>query len=128
MQPSWEEYNKSTLENATVLKTGIDINNTSKNNLRQTILPDGTTVDLIYTKKLIKDRDNNKLGVMTVLTDVSDLIQAQEKAERAMQARTHFLATMSHELRTPIASMIGLIDILETKKSIPRTTQLYKKT
>ncbi|HIF9257298.1 TPA: ATP-binding protein [Photobacterium damselae] len=115
MQPSWEEYNKSTLENATVLKTGIDINNTSKNNLRQTMLPDGTTVDLIYTKKLIKDRDNNKLGVMTVLTDVSDLIQAQEKAERAMQARTHFLATMSHELRTPIASMIGLIDILETK-------------
>ncbi len=117
MQPSWEEYDKSTTENATVLKTGMDINNTSKSNLRQTILPDGTTVDLIYTKKLIKDRDNNKLGVMTVLTDVSDLIRAQEKAEQAMQARTHFLATMSHELRTPIASMIGLIDILEAKNT-----------
>ncbi|HIF9390405.1 TPA: ATP-binding protein [Photobacterium damselae] len=115
MLPSWDEYEKSTTENATVLKNGLDINNTSKNNLRQTMLPDGTTVDLIYTKKLIKDRDDNKLGVMTVLTDVSDLIQAQDKAERAMQARTHFLATMSHELRTPIASMIGLIDILETK-------------
>ncbi|NOI67116.1 ATP-binding protein [Vibrio sp. 99-8-1] len=46
-----------------------------------------------------------------------DLIEANKKAETAMNARSQFLANMSHELRTPIAGMLGLLELLKQKIS-----------
>ena len=36
----------------------------------------------------------------------------QQKAEKANQAKSRFLAMMSHELRTPLNTVLGYIDIL----------------
>jgi signal transduction histidine kinase/ActR/RegA family two-component response regulator len=43
------------------------------------------------------------------------LIRAKHSAEEANMAKTEFLASISHELRTPLTSIIGLVDLLETK-------------
>jgi len=72
--------------------------------------------DFIYSKSLFKDRDNKNIGILTVLTDVSEIVTAKRIAEKAQQARSNFLATMSHELRTPIAGLHSLIGLLDKTK------------
>ncbi|HKK86823.1 MAG TPA: ATP-binding protein [Roseovarius sp.] len=45
--------------------------------------------------------------------DVTELKQAQERAEAANQAKNNFLNIISHELRTPLTSVIGYARFLE---------------
>ena len=55
-----------------------------------------------------------------VMNDETVEIEAEQKlqedmrvAERAMEAKSSFLATMSHEIRTPIQTIIGMTELLE---------------
>ena len=43
------------------------------------------------------------------------LQEAMQRAERASQAKTAFLAHMSHELRTPLNAIIGFADIVDSE-------------
>lgn len=94
-------------DNDIVIKHGEEISNTGKFS-NQT-----EAFDLIYSKTLFKDRNNKALGIMTVATDVTEIVTARREAEQAQQARSNFLATMSHELRTPIAGLHSLIGLLD---------------
>lgn len=42
----------------------------------------------------------------------TELQQAKEKAEKASQAKAHFLSTITHELRTPMYTVTGLTHLL----------------
>jgi len=42
----------------------------------------------------------------------AELIEAQERAEAAAQAKSAFLANMSHEIRTPMNGVVGMADLL----------------
>lgn len=95
-------------EDSHVWESGDDINSHGV-----VILPDGGERELMYQKRLFCGQNGSRLGVLTVLTDVTELRQAQARAEEAVKARERFLATMSHELRTPIAGMHGMLELLQ---------------
>jgi two-component system cell cycle sensor histidine kinase PleC len=79
------------------------------------------------------DRRTRSGGFVSIQTDVTDLILAQqelraakEQAERANRAKSEFLANMSHELRTPLNAIIGFGTVLEQELYGRHSSSKYK--
>lgn len=64
-----------------------------------------------------KTRDS-VVGYILLLVDISEVVFAQEEAERATKSKSEFLANMSHEIRTPMNAIIGMSHLIaETELS-----------
>ncbi len=75
---------------------------------------DGARRDVIFDKAAIVDRNGNVGGLIGVVTDVTEIARARQRAEEASRAKSEFLANMSHEIRTPMNGIIGMTELLQS--------------
>ncbi|MDS1142214.1 ATP-binding protein [Pusillimonas sp. SM2304] len=68
-------------------------------------------------------RYHKQEAILCAFADISNRIameealsQARQQADRANEAKSHFLATMSHEIRTPLYGVLGTLDVLGMTK------------
>lgn len=106
-----EEWAKIRAEN--IRKIG------SRHHLETKIIrKDGKVIDIDISINVLKDANNNIVGSVGIMHDITDRKKAQEMllkakiaAEEANISKTMFLANMSHEVRTPMNAILGMIDL-----------------
>ena len=80
---------------------------------RPVFSPGGEITHWIGTSTDIDDQKHSEeLLERAVAERTAELAQARDRAERAGQVKSEFLATMSHEIRTPMNGVIGMADLL----------------
>jgi signal transduction histidine kinase/CheY-like chemotaxis protein len=65
-----------------------------------------------FNKLIWQLKDNIDTLDIKVIERTIELEEAMEKAEKAAQSKTEFLATMSHEIRTPLNTICGMAEML----------------
>ncbi|PLX02189.1 MAG: hypothetical protein C0594_12205 [Marinilabiliales bacterium] len=103
------------------------------------IAPDGTKIMLDCRTKIIKDANDEPMGLVGISTDITqqkefekELIEAKERAEESDRLKTAFLHNLSHEIRTPLNGIMGFSQLLTTNRKLVESkfdfyAQLIKK-
>lgn len=87
------------------------------------IVKDGQLYDIDANIRSVRNDDGTFSGYVVTLRDVTELVQAKARAERADRAKSDFLANMSHEIRTPIHAVLGLNEMVIRETKEPATQE-----
>ena len=83
---------------------------------------DGSPIDISLSVSPIHASDGTIVGASKIARDITEHKRIQRIAEEASRAKDVFLATLSHELRTPLNTILGYIQMLQTR-SVPMDQQ-----
>ena len=72
----------------------------------------GMYKDLQVTIRSMLTDDGQLVGLDIIFMDMTEMIEAKEKADEANHAKSSFLANMSHEIRTPINAVLGMDEMI----------------
>jgi len=67
----------------------------------------------------VKDTDGKIKNFVGVENDITELIQQQDIAVKANQAKSEYLASMSNSLRTPLNSIVGFAQVVHMSTENP---------
>jgi two-component system, sensor histidine kinase len=78
---------------------------------------DGKTIDVLmsFTTSVCEDVERRNL----IITDLSELLDAQssrERAEQQSQAKDEFMAMLAHELRNPLSAITAAVQVLDAAR------------
>lgn len=62
------------------------------------------------------DNNENIVEYLAIRYEVTELIQARNKALSAEKSKGEFLSNMSHEIRTPMNAVLGFVQILQKRE------------
>jgi PAS domain S-box-containing protein len=73
---------------------------------------DGRVIDVNISLSVLKNENDETIGSIGVITDITERKQAELKLKETMELKSQFISTVSHELRTPMAAMKEAIEIV----------------
>ncbi len=74
---------------------------------------DGQELWAIVSESPYMDEQGTVVGILGMLTDITDRKRAEEDLRNADRRKEEFLAVLSHELRNPLAPIQTALDLLE---------------
>ena len=74
---------------------------------------DNSTFDGKLIATALRDQNNQTIGYLGVIENITLIKQAKEDLIRSNQMKSEFLANMSHEIRTPMNGVLGMVELLE---------------
>ena len=87
---------------------------------------DGSLRNIIFSKDIITDENKNPVGIVGVMTDITDKIEAEKLKQNIEEKKqiideilendkmkTEFFSNISHELRTPLNVILGSVQLME---------------
>ncbi len=83
---------------------------------------DGTSGWDLVTRLPLRGKEDEVVGVIGIMRDVTEQKQGEEKILESVRRRDEFLAMLSHELRNPLAAVVTATQLLKDE-SLPDPQQ-----